>query len=191
MQSHATIAPLTPADIDDAVRAHIAMQHVAYAHLADAGHAAALWESAPERRDAFASDLSAQAAALKEGREPESRHLIARSPRGAVIAVASAFLGVGDWEIHLFGDAHVPAAASWCLDTLYVMPEARNGGLGQRLLDALLPNHQDAYLWVIDGNEGARRFYERNGFTPDGFGGCSGPEWGDLMMLRMVRRAGA
>lgn len=186
---HASIAPLTAADIDDTVRAHIAMQHVAYAHLADAGHAAALWESAPERRAAFAADLDAEAAAAEAGVEPEARHRIARSARGAVIGVASAFKGVGDWELHLFGDAHVPAGAQWCLDTLYVMPEVRGGGLGQELLDAVLPDHQDAYLWVIDGNAGAQRFYERNGFRLDGFGGRSGPEWGDLMMHRMVRTA--
>lgn len=185
----ATIAPLTAADIDDTVRAHIAMQQVAYAHLADAGHAAALWESYPERRDAFAADLDAQAAAAASGSEPTSRHLIARSPRGAVVGVASAFQGVGEWETHLFGDAHVPAAASWCLDTLYVMPELRGDGLGQLLMDAVLPDRRDAYLWVIDGNAGAQRFYERNGFRLDGFGGRSGQEWGDLMMHRMVRTA--
>lgn len=184
-----TITVLTPDAIDDTVRAHIAMQQVAYAHLADAGHAAALWDSFPERRDAFAADLKAQAAAQASGGEPTSRHLIARSARGAVVGVASAFEGVGDWELDLFGEAHVPAAAAWCLDTLYVMPEMRGEGLGQLLMDAVLPQHQDAYLWVIDGNAGALRFYERNGFRLDGFGGRSGPEWGDLLMHRMTRTA--
>lgn len=186
----ATIAPLTADDIDDAVRAHIAMQHVAYAHLADAGHAAALWDSVSERKAAFAADLDAAEAALATGDQPEARHIIARSPRGAVIGLASAFKGVGEWEISLFGDDHVPAGVEWCLDTLYVMPEVRNGGLGQELMDAVLPDRQDAYLWLIDGNEGAERFYERNGFRLDGFSGKSGPEWGDLLMHRMIRRAG-
>ncbi len=184
-----SLALMTPADVEDAVRAHIAMQHVAYAHLADAGHAAALWTSASERRDALLTDLAAATESAHLHEEPEARHIVARSERGAIVGLASAFRGVGDWEHDLFGDSHVPAGVDWCLDTLYVMPGLRNEGLGRRLLDVALPDHRDAYLWVIQGNAGARRFYERNGFALDGFGGRSGPDWGDLDMQRMVRHA--
>ena len=38
-----TILPVTHDDVSDVVRAHIALQHVSYAHAADGGHAAALW----------------------------------------------------------------------------------------------------------------------------------------------------
>ena len=185
-----SLALMTAADVDDAVRAHISMQHVAYAHLADPGHAAALWNSAPDRRDDLLADLAAATEAAHLHEEPEARHVVARSTRGAIVGLASSFTGVGEWEHDLFGDGHVPAGVDWCLDTLYVMPGLRNAGLGQRLLDAALPDHRDAYLWVSQGNPGARRFYERNGFALDGFGGHSGPNWGDLGMERMVRRSG-
>jgi GNAT superfamily N-acetyltransferase len=40
-------------------------------------------------------------------------------------------------------------------------------GLGQALLDAVAPEGSCS-LWVLEDNERARRFYQRNGFRPDG-----------------------
>jgi len=51
------------------------------------------------------------------------------------------------------------------LEHLYVCPEHQSAGIGTRLLaraKALRPDGLD--LWVFQPNEGARRFYERQGF---------------------------
>ncbi|MDO5534589.1 MAG: GNAT family N-acetyltransferase [Propionibacteriaceae bacterium] len=183
----ASIAALTHDDVADVVRAHIALQHAAYAHLADGGHAAALWGSHDARVADLHAEVDAADAARGQGREPEALHLVARSERGAVVGLAAAFRGVGEWEHHVFGDAWRPSGTDWCLDSLYLMPGARRANLGQRLLDAAVPAGRPAYLWVIADNAGAIRFYERNGFRHDGLRGRSGPDWGDLDMLRMVR----
>lgn len=51
---------------------------------------------------------------------------------------------------------------------LYVVDRFHGSGMGQALLDAVLPDGAEAQLWVADPNPRARRFYERNGFSPDG-----------------------
>lgn len=57
--------------------------------------------------------------------------------------------------------------------TIYLIPPAWGRGLGAELLEAAqsdLANrgHQAVTLWVLEGNTRARRFYELNGFAPDG-----------------------
>ncbi|GAA1977788.1 GNAT family N-acetyltransferase [Isoptericola halotolerans] len=51
---------------------------------------------------------------------------------------------------------------------LYVLQAHHGSGAGQALLDAVLPPYATAQLWVAEHNPRARRFYERNGFVPDG-----------------------
>jgi GNAT superfamily N-acetyltransferase len=56
---------------------------------------------------------------------------------------------------------------------LYVDPDQYGGGVGRllmaearrRLRDA---GYSEALLWVLDGNDRAARFYEREGWKPDG-----------------------
>ena len=60
--------------------------------------------------------------------------------------------------------------AVWCdpdpyIDNLHVLPSQRSKGTGRRLMQAAarqLMNlgHSTAYLWVLEGNQGALRFYE-------------------------------
>jgi ribosomal protein S18 acetylase RimI-like enzyme len=56
---------------------------------------------------------------------------------------------------------------------LYVDPDRHEGGVG-RLLMTEARRHlreggfTEAILWVLDGNERAQRFYQREGWTPDG-----------------------
>ena len=53
------------------------------------------------------------------------------------------------------------------LDSLYVRPDLTGQGIGSLLLDVVEATHPDGYeLWVFVSNVGARRFYERRGFTP-------------------------
>jgi GNAT superfamily N-acetyltransferase len=74
------------------------------------------------------------------------------------------------------------------VDNLHVHPDAKGGGIGRRLLQAIArelgPAHtQPLFLWVLDANEPAKRFYARLGaefaeraMAPP-FGGVSLPEW--------------
>jgi len=51
---------------------------------------------------------------------------------------------------------------------LYVLAAHHGTGVGQALLDAVLPPGAQAQVWVVEANPRARRFYERNGFVHDG-----------------------
>lgn len=50
------------------------------------------------------------------------------------------------------------------LDHLYVLPEHQRLALGTALLNDAKHASSELQLWVFQRNEGARRFYERNGF---------------------------
>lgn len=67
---------------------------------------------------------------------------------------------------------------------LYVLPEHHGAGVGQALLDAVVPG--PAQLWVAEGSPRARRFYERNGFVPDG-PRYTDDDFGGIVAIRMVR----
>ncbi|GAB3445456.1 GNAT family N-acetyltransferase [Phycicoccus ginsengisoli] len=69
---------------------------------------------------------------------------------------------------------------------LYVARSWLGSGLGQTLLDAVLPATQAAELWVFEANTRARAFYRRNRFDPDGatFTDLRFPE---LVEVRLVR----
>ena len=68
---------------------------------------------------------------------------------------------------------------------LYLLERAWGTGAGRALLDGALAGLKDlgfseAILWVLEGNERARRFYETAGWTFDGgtkdcFGGVDAP----------------
>jgi ribosomal protein S18 acetylase RimI-like enzyme len=56
---------------------------------------------------------------------------------------------------------------------LFVLPEAIGTGVGGALISGTLSRLKDGgfravTLWVVEGNDRARRFYERQGFRPDG-----------------------
>ncbi|WP_328530797.1 GNAT family N-acetyltransferase [Nocardioides sp. NBC_00368] len=53
------------------------------------------------------------------------------------------------------------------LSALYVRAERYGTGLGHRLLEKAIGSSA-AYLWVLDGNQRAIVFYERQGFRFDG-----------------------
>jgi GNAT superfamily N-acetyltransferase len=74
------------------------------------------------------------------------------------------------------------------VDNLHVRPDLKGGGIGRRLLQAVVrelgPAHtQPVHLWVLDQNEPAKRFYARMGAefidpgTTPPFGGVCLPEW--------------
>lgn len=89
----------------------------------------------------------------------------------------------GDWLIESVGDRPVGllgATSEWdiaksdrYLSYLWVAPDHRRRGIGERLVRAMLARLRDsgvprAWLWVLDGNDPARRLYERLGFVSTG-----------------------
>lgn len=59
------------------------------------------------------------------------------------------------------------------LYALYVLPELLSTGIGRALMDELTSRAAEAgyrtmRLWVLAGNDRARRFYAKAGFAPDG-----------------------
>lgn len=51
---------------------------------------------------------------------------------------------------------------------LFVEPVLQNAGIGTRLLEYAVNEHHADYLWALEKNTKALRFYERNGFTATG-----------------------
>ncbi|MCC6259298.1 MAG: GNAT family N-acetyltransferase [Anaerolineales bacterium] len=63
------------------------------------------------------------------------------------------------------------------IDRLYVHPMYHRRGIGQALLDyarTLSPKH--LWLYTHQANKNARAFYEKNGFSAEGFGMSPPPE---------------
>lgn len=71
------------------------------------------------------------------------------------------------------------------LQALNVDPAFHGTGLAQALVRDLLQD-RPAYLWVVEENPRARRFYEKVGFRADG-GVKVDPDLGDLREIRMTR----
>lgn len=111
--------------------------------------------------------------------------LVARSELGNIVGLAMAGQGPEAWE-PLDDDSYVPPTVDRYLKTLFTMPGAQGTGLGGRLLEAVLPDDEPAYLWTMEENPRAVRFYTKHGFVPDGYRKRSGP-FGNMQMLRMVR----
>ena len=105
---------------------------------------------------------------------------------GELVGAVEACDAPAAWERALgFAD---DAPADRELGRLYVSERARGTGLAATLMQAALGD-DDAYLWIIDGNERAKRFYARRGFVDFGEPVAAGPSWGGVSMRRMVRRA--
>lgn len=82
-------------------------------------------------------------------------------------------------------DPDHPAVREHELYGIYLLAGRHGTGVGQALLDACLGD-RPAQLWVARDNPRARRFYERNGFAPDGTEKAD-PELDGLAEVRMVR----
>ncbi|MDO5677594.1 MAG: GNAT family N-acetyltransferase [Propionibacteriaceae bacterium] len=111
-----------------------------------------------------------------------SRALVAKV-KGEIVGIASITDAPASWELEY---GLVPAPATRQLDRLYVAPEFHGTGLA----DALFANVDDGrptYLWLINDNERARRFYARRGFTDLAETFSAGPSWGGVDMHRMLR----
>ena len=83
------------------------------------------------------------------------------------------------WMVATAGGADVGLVCGMAEDgrvhllALWVAPEARGRGAGERLVDATLAwagtrGVEEVELWAVDGNQAARDLYARKGFTPTG-----------------------
>ncbi len=88
------------------------------------------------------------------------------------------------------GPSETPGVAE--LYAIHVAPERVGTGVGRVLMAAALAELAEldrprAVLWVLEGNDRARRFYERGGWRPDGVRreGAIGPAL--TMQLRYTR----
>lgn len=52
----------------------------------------------------------------------------------------------------------------WIVE-LYVDSFFQNTGIGARLIDFAIETHNARYLWVLEKNQGAVRFYQSHGFS--------------------------
>ncbi len=138
--------------------------------------------------DAYAGLMPAAVFAERRSRRAER----VESWRGIIAAGSSANLLAWSADGRLLGFSStgpgrdVPADGLPPLElmALYVRASSYGTGVGHALCEAAIGS-APAYLWVLDGNERAIRFYERQGFD---FDGTTKPE--DLgLHRRMVRRA--
>jgi ribosomal protein S18 acetylase RimI-like enzyme len=75
------------------------------------------------------------------------------------------------------------------IGALYVDPPRFRTGIGTALLAAAherLAALPEVVLWVLDGNDGARVFYERHGYVADNATALHGPT--GAIQVRMARR---
>ncbi len=99
------------------------------------------------------------------------------------------YLGPGD------EDEPVPPGTG-VLYAIHVHPDAQGRGVGRALMDRCLRTFVEwryarAILWVLDGNDRARRFYERAGWRHDGTVRESPIGAALTRQLRYVRPVGA
>lgn len=146
---------------------------------------AASWRSTYRgaMRDAYLDgDVTAERRTLWQerlGAPAPNQHVLVAATGGRVLGFACAY-GMADprWGTEL--------------DNLHVDASERGRGVGAELLASVArwtgAAHPDAglYLWVLDGNAGARRFYERHA-ARDAEAGCwDAPDGSALAVRRYV-----
>ena len=156
------VRPATPADAAAIGGCHVACHRETYAGLLSPAFLAA---RDPAR---FAANW---ARALARPGEPTT---FLAAVDGEVVGLAQAVPSRDD-----------PPVRPLELTTLYLRAAQHGSGLGQALLDAAIGD-RPASLWVAEANPRARRFYERNGFRPDGTRAVVAA-WEGIAEVRLVR----
>jgi GNAT superfamily N-acetyltransferase len=163
------IRPATVEDAEIYVRTHVAGLHETYETIMPREYHEYYDAEVPalieRRRVAFEEALRTESGA---------RSWLAFDDDGEPVAIATSGPGRDhdpDFELH-----HI-----------YTLRSTHGSGLGQRLLDTAI-GARGAYLWILEGNPRAERFYVRNGFAPDGTSMLCGPTWHHRPMFRMDRR---
>lgn len=135
--------------------------------------------------DAFLDQLDVPARADRWRRNlssDEGHHLVTEDARGQINGFCSL---LPTREPDYAPNGGVIAA-------LYIDPSAWRTGLGAALMRASAEHARergftDLWLWVLEGNHDARRFYESLGFAPDG--ADKSTEYGGVMLRGLRYRA--
>lgn len=124
-------------------------------------------------QEAYAGLMPAEFLAALDPRDRAARYTLgAEGPEAPTTLVAledDAMLGFVTFR--LSHDADAPDLGE--VAALYVDPDRHRGGVGRLLMSEARrrlreEGFADALLWVLDGNDRARRFYEGEGWKPDG-----------------------
>ncbi|HJQ05183.1 MAG TPA: GNAT family N-acetyltransferase [Nocardioides sp.] len=142
------IQPATVEDAEELTDLHLDTWEEAYADLMPASVFVERREGRSERIARWREILAGSA----------SSSLLARSDSRRLIGFASTGPG---------RDLDATDLPALELMALYVRAETYGTGIGDRLMDAAIGS-APAYLWVLEGNARAIRFYERHGFVFDG-----------------------
>jgi ribosomal protein S18 acetylase RimI-like enzyme len=112
--------------------------------------------------------------ALDVAQEATRRRMLFQQPGGEVVNLVAERAGeILGWSCHgPYRDGEVRTGDAE-LYAIYVHPDHVRDGAGRALLRASVgrcaaAGRERMLLWVLKENTGARRFYERAGFRPDG-----------------------
>jgi len=112
------------------------------------------------------------AMSVPENAERQRTRFLQNNP-GVLNLVAVRDGEVVGWLCHgPYREGEVPAEDAE-LYAIYVHPDRLGAGVGRALIQESIrrcraAGHPRMYLWVLEENARARRFYERSGFRPDG-----------------------
>lgn len=144
------VRPARPEDAAAVAEVHVRTWQAAYGHVFGAERLAAV--DIGERRARWEERLSAP--------DPRWHLLVAEDDAGDVVGFATA------------GPSR-DAEGEGELYAIYVVREAWGGGAGPELIRTVAERLREdglptATLWVLEDNPRAQRFYEREGWRPDG-----------------------
>ena len=152
--SDAFVRPAAEGDEPGIARVHVASWQHAYRGHMPADYLAAL-------------DVGQRTAAWRQ------RLPAAKRSRGDLLVALSGADVVGFVHYGPSRDADADPGRTGEIGAIYLEPETIGEGVGRRLMAAAVLGlaalgYADATLWVLDGNDRARRFYERAGWAADG-----------------------
>ena len=105
-------------------------------------------------------------------REQTWRQIISKGESHClVVEINKQIIGFANMGISRDPDKIVPPTGE--IYAIYLLPTHWRQGLGQQLFNEAIKwlnaqNLPESVIWVLEGNWPARRFYEKQGFRPDG-----------------------
>jgi GNAT superfamily N-acetyltransferase len=172
------VRPATPADAREMAEVIVASWRWAYREVLPADYLASLDPSVRGERIR---------ASLADG--ASSMMAWVAVDQGCIVGAASSGPPLED-EGHV---AEPPPPDSGELYLLYVEPPSVGRGFGKALLDTATDGlrkqgFSTAFLWVLEGNARARRFYEKAGWAWDGTTSSHMIECQNMPVVRYIRR---